>query len=206
MKPVAETTLPPIPASFVRTLLVRVAMLLVFAGSVWLVWWSLQRLTLVLRQSQQKASEVSALGNEVQRLQGMRSREEIESIEARYQEAQAAVFSGPEDYAAWEQALRVQTRALNFEALITPGRPYLETNVNPNLSLRHATVDLRPILGDEAGSSPYERLLTFAGTLEKTRHRVDVVELSVLGDFNSVHQARAVLEAWSRGEGESLKR
>jgi hypothetical protein len=173
-------------------------MLLVLAGSVWLVWSSFQRLVRVVRQSQQKTTELSALGNEVDRLKQKRDRAEIERIEARFLEAQAAVFKGLEDYAGWEKALRVQTRALDFDAMITPGRSQPESDVN--LSVRSATVELRPAVGNATTNSPYERLLEFAGRLEKTKQRVDLVDLSVLGNFNSVQQARAVLEVWSQVE------
>ena len=203
MKPATPPPLPAIPAPFLRTLLLRLLMLLILAGSVWLVWATFLRMSLVIRQSKDKTLAVSALGNEVQRLEQRWDRAEIERIEARFEEAQAAVFREP-DYAAWTNALREQTRALNFDATITQGRPQLETNMNP--SVRHATVDLRPALGNGATNSPYERLLTFAGTLEKTKQRVDLVELSVHGNFNSVHEARAVLEVRvGREEGE-LKR
>jgi hypothetical protein len=205
MKPATPPPLPAIPAPFLRTLLLRLLMLLVLAGSVWLVWKTFQRMSLVIRKSKEKTSEVSALGNDVQRLEQRWDRDEIERIEARFQEAQAAVFSGADAYAGWTNALREQTHALNFDATITSGRTQLDTNLNP--SVRLATVELRPVLGNGATNSSYERLLSFAGTLEKNKQRVDLIELSVLGNFNSVHQATAVLEVWvGQEESEGLKR
>ena len=198
MKRATPPPLPGVSAPFFRNLLVRLLIIVVLAVSVWLVWSRLQKLSQVVRQSQQKTKELSALANEVDQLKQKRSLTEIERIEKRFQEAQAAVFTGPEDYAGWERALREQVRGLAFDVMITPGRPWPDTNIN--LSVRQATVDLQAAVGDRNTNSPYQRLLTFAEVLEKTKQRVDLVELSVRGNFNSVNQARAVLEVRSLGE------
>jgi hypothetical protein len=193
-----ETALPSVSELFLRTLAVRLLMFAVLGGSVWLVWWSFQRLTDVLHQSQQKSSQVSALGNEVQRLEQIRDRAEIQRIESRYEEAQSAVFSGPEQFMVWTNALREQTRALNLDTTIAQGHSQVQSNLN--VVIRHVTVDLEPSYEIGRTNSPYERVLSFAGLWEKAKQRVDLVQFTVFGDFNSVRHARAVFELWSASE------
>ena len=67
MKQAAKESLEAGPAPGQRAMLVRLAMLLVFASSTSLAWWSVNhRLLPVLLEGQRKASAVSALSDEVQ--------------------------------------------------------------------------------------------------------------------------------------------
>jgi len=182
----------------VRTLLVRLAMLLVLAGSVWLAWWSVDRFLVMQRLQREKDSERAGVVDEVQRLELKWDAGDAERAEARFKEAGELLFAGPEERAGWQKEIQREGLLQAFATTVQlgPARPHAATE--HKLSTLRATLDLQAAPAARSAKSPYARLLGFAEILEKGERRVDLVELSVLGNSNSVRQASAVLQLWSQ--------
>ncbi len=198
MNPTPKDSLPPIPASVVRTLLVRLAMLLVLAGSVWLAWWSVDRYLLMQRLQREKDSELAGLVDEVQQLELKWDAGEAERVEARFKEAGELLFAGPEERDGWQKEMQREGLLQAFATTVRLGPAQPHPATEHKLSTFRATLDLQAAPAARSAKSPYARLLGFAGTLEKGERRVDWLELSVLGNSNSVRQASAVLQLWSQ--------
>ena len=198
MKPAAKDALQTIPDPFLRTLLVRLVMLLVLAGSVWLVWWSVNRLILVNRQLKQKTSAVLAVADEVQKLERLSEPDEAARMEARFIAATNSLFAGPGECAGWLKELPEQTLALGLEATLQPGQAQPHSRAEQKLALLSTTIDLHPAVGTLWTNFPYQRLVNFTGVLGKPKQRIDLLELEVLGSSNSVRQAKAVVQLWTQ--------
>jgi hypothetical protein len=193
---------PPVPEKiadpFLRTLLLRLLMLLLLAGSACLVWWSVERLTLTNQQLRQKSSAVSYLADAVQQLERRSDPAEAARIDARFQKATNLLFAGLQECVGWEESVREQAIALRLDATVQqgPARPY--TNAALKLSLVPETIQIEPGLDTVSTNTPYQRVLSFTGTLWKPGRRLDLVELVVIGGPNSVRQAKAVVQLWSQ--------
>jgi len=187
--------------TFLWPLLARALMLVVGVGSVALVWWSLNRLPPLARQVRDKDLTRANLAAEVQQFEMNWNAEAAQILESRYQAAHERLFDGPEESQRWRTAFAGMGNALAFDT-------ELQLAINPSAAPEHklhqlvvtpATLRLQPAAeGKGLTNSPYERLLTLAASLAQTKRRVDLVELSVQSDSNSVAQARAELRLWSR--------
>ena len=200
-------SLPPIPRSVVLSTLVRGLMLLVFGLSVWLVWRSVDRLDPVQRSLRAKDSERAGLANDVQQLEMQWNAGESERTEERFKEASELLFAGPEERDRWQQEIKRHGFSAAFDATVQLGSARPHPKTNHHLSLQPVTINLLPAAFGRSTNAPYQRLLSFARTLENSKRRVDVLEFSVDGGSNSVRQARAVLEVWARQEeGKAVSR
>ncbi len=198
MKQAAKESLEAGPSPGQRTMLVRLAMLLVFASSTSLAWWSVNhRLLPVLLEGQRKASAVSALSDEVQQLERKWDPAEVERTEVRFKEARASLFPGQQDCIAWLGAVREEALAMDLAATFQPGQTQPHPRTEQKLSLLYTTFDLQPASGSASSSSPYQRVMNFTALLQQTKRRVDLLELSVVGNFNSVRQTKAVVQLWA---------
>jgi hypothetical protein len=180
-------------------------MLLIVAGSLWLVCWSLQRLPRVNRQLQSKTAEMSILANaveqldrEVEQMKQDWDAEEARRTEAEFNDSRATLFAGREEVVAWQLEIERQARALDFEASVQLGTPVPYAEAEQKLSLHQAIVEIQPTTASRSTNSAYQRLLAFTRSLETPKRRMDIVELSATGSSNSVRQARAVVQLWSQ--------
>lgn len=195
MKP--EKTHPTSGTSFLRTLLVRLVMLLVLAGSVGLVWWSVNRLVLMNRQLKEVSMTMSALGFEVQQLEQGLNPIAVARSEDRYKEAQKSISGGPEESDSWLNILQEEALALSLLGTVELGKIQPLPRANLKLSFIPATIELRPLMESPQTSIPYQRMLNFTGILKKPNRRIDLLDFHVLGNSNSVHHATAVVQLWS---------
>src|SRR5437868_7313523 len=96
--------LPPIPRSFVQTALIRLLMLAVLIGSVWLVKWSvMDRFQPMQRLLRQREPESARLASEVQQLEMNWNADESAKLEAQFNEARQSLFASPEECDGWQQ-------------------------------------------------------------------------------------------------------
>ena len=198
MKPAAKDTTQTIADPWLVELLVRLAMFLVLGGSVWLIWWSVDRLTLVNRQLNQKSSAVAAIADEVQILDRKLDPIQFARTEERFKAANQAIFAGPDECAGWSKEIPEQALNLGLEATLQPGQVQPHVRADFKLSLLSNTIDLHPAVGSQWTNFPYQRLLDFTGVLQKPGRRIDLLELVVIGGSNSVRQAKAVVQLWSQ--------
>jgi hypothetical protein len=202
-----KESLSPIPRSVVRSTLVRVLMLLVFGFSVWLAWRGVKRLEPVQQSLRDKDSERATLANDVQKLEMQWNAAEAERTEERFKAAGELLFAGPEERDRWQQEIKRHGFSAAFDATVQLGSARPHPQSEHNLSVQPVTINLMAAPFGRSTNPPYQRLLSFARTLENSKRRVDVLEFSVDGGSNSVRQARAVLELWARQEeGKALNR
>lgn len=195
MKP--RKTHPTRDTSFLRTLLVRLVMLLVLAGSVGLVWWSVNRLVLINRQLKEVAMAMSTLDFEVQQLEQDLKPIEVARVENRYKEAQQSLSGGPEENDSWVNILQEDALAVSLLGKVELGSSQSLPRADLKLSFTPATIEISPLMESPQTSIPYQRVLNFTGILQKPDRRIDLLDFRVLGNSNSVRHATAVVQLWS---------
>ena len=182
----------------------RLAVVLVLAAVMALVWWSVnQRLLPVLHQGQQTAQEVSTLANEVQQLEAQWNPDDITNTEGLFQDSKQSLLTSDEDRLALSRTLQEEAEALNFFADVKLGQVQPFPTAGYKLSLLLTTINLQTAPGNSLTNTPYARLMHFTRLLTQIKPRVDLLDLSVAGNSNSVQQAQAVLQFWSEEKEEA---
>lgn len=182
----------------VRRVIVRVAAITVLAGSILLPVWSWKRLQPVTRQRAAAAAQQMRLNNEVDGLERRWDQVEAERVEAQLKQVMERLFSGPEEHMGWQTELDRQTRLHDLDVRSRLGTTELRSKDGHTLAVRPATIELAPAAVTRSTNSPYQSLLGFTRMLTNMNRRIDLVELSVTGRLNSVEQARATVQLWSR--------
>ena len=184
--------------SFLRALLGRLVLLILFVGSLYLVVWSVNRLPPVNKQLQDINKEFSRLANEVEQISLKWDAADAEEIAAaQFQQAQEQLFVGAEEFPDWQKEVKRQSVPTALDANSQLGKAQAPPTLEKKLSIIPATIDIQPATGTRATNAPYKRLLDFIQNLSNQKRRADLVELTVSGHSNSVTQAKAVFHLWS---------
>jgi len=189
---------PPLPRPVVRGVLVRVVVIAALAGSMLLPVWSWKRLQPVSRQRAAAAAQQMRLNNEADGLERRWDAAEAERVEAQLKQVQERLFANPEEHMDWQTDLDRQTRQHEIDVISRLGTTETRTRHGHTLGVRPATIELQPAAAARSTNSSYQRLLGFTRTLTNMNRRIDLVELTVTGRSNSVEQARAIVQLWSR--------
>jgi hypothetical protein len=92
--------------------------------------------------------------------------------------------------------LKRQTNQFSLEVKAQSGRTQACPLPNKVFAIIPATIEMR--VSDELlTQAPYKRVLDLAKNLTTQKKRVDLLELSVKGNSNSVSQAKFELQLWS---------
>jgi len=186
-----------VPPEVFRDLKVRLVLLFVFAASVALAWWSINRLPDSDKKLQAQTTKMADLEKQKEDLEKRWDGKEAEQIAGRFKLSQEQLFTGQAEVGGWQTELKRQADqlAVSVNAGVTrtqdcplPGKRF---------SIVTATVDVRPVTPGVRTNSPYLRLLNFAQTLSAQNKRVDVMELKAIGRSNSVSEAKLDLHFWS---------
>lgn len=198
-KQISPSVFAGIPKPVRQALLIRLAMALVIAGSVWLALWSyFSRFAPVNGEYRARTTEQLSLGNDVQQLEMRWDPMDADRTEDHYQQAQKLLFDRPEEHQAWQREIRRQGQAFGLDANPQLGNARPHEKTNQPIALLQATVEIHPIGVPTATNSPYQRLLGFTRLLETGNKRTDLIEFSAHGSSNSVQHAKAVFQLWSR--------
>lgn len=198
MKPPAKPPLPKSAQLRLQRLLTRLAMLAILALSLALLWWSLAvRLAPVNRQYQEKMRELSALVDQVDKSRLQWPASKLEQLQAEYQVAQSLLFADAAEVADWETTVKNQTAQLGLETTLQLDGPQADPAAGQKLLVLRAALKLQPAKNATVAGPPYARLLDFAQSLDAGNKRIDLLELSVAGNSNSVQQADLVVSLWS---------
>src|SRR6266540_167643 len=189
---------PPLPRPMVRGVLIRVAVVVVLAGAILLPVWSWKRLQPVSRQRAAAAAQQMRLNNEADGLERRWDPAQAERVEAQLKQVLERLFASPEELMEWQTELDRQTRQHEIEVTSRLGATETRSRDGHTLAVRPATIELLPTAAGRSTNSSYQRLLGFTRTLANMNRRIDLVELSVTGRSNSVEQARATVQLWSR--------
>jgi hypothetical protein len=179
------------------------------AGSIWLVrmglcaglgialallYWSVfVRLLPITKQHNAKALQMTRAADELETLRRRFSAEEIEGLRSRYAQAQDALFDLKSGATDWQTQVEEEARNGTLTSNVKLGTPALITNV-AGIAAITAEVVLQPNVNERTNVTAYARLLKFTDGLASTAKRLDLLELSVTGDSNSVSQAQVVVQ------------
>ena len=182
----------------VRGVLIRVAVIVVLAGAILLPVWSWKRLQPVSRQRAAAEAQQMRLNNEADAFERRWDPAEAERVEGQLKQVLERLFASPEELMGWQTELDRQTRQHEIDVTSRLGASETRTRNGHTLAVRPATIELLPAPAARSTNSSYQRLLGFTRTLANMNRRIDLVELSVIGHSNSVDQARATVQLWSR--------
>jgi hypothetical protein len=185
------------------TLVVRLLVLLLVAGSLGLTSWSVNRLLQIQRQAKALSATFGRLTIEIEQMQSRWTPAEAERVLSRYGQVAAQLFGGQEGLATWIKDLKRQVVPLALDAQAEFGRAALQPASDQKVALIPATVSVqvKPAEGLDAADSPYQRLIRLTQYLAAGPKRADLVELEVFGSSNSVSRAVATLNLWAGEPG-----
>ena len=198
MKPSGKETWFDVPPVFYQYLLGRIIMLVVFVASVVLVFWSVNRLPPLNRELQAQTTRVAQLADQVEHMQANWNPAEADAVAKAVKQTREALFATPEEYTKWQQEIQRQSAPLGLDA----SAQLLKAKPTPDNKFATTpaviAIEVQPTSETTVTNSPYKRLLEFGQTLARPNKRVDVTELTVTGNSNSVAQARIEVQLWSQ--------
>jgi hypothetical protein len=181
---------------------VRFALLLGIALALGILYWSVfERLLPVNAEHRTRALEMTRLADEVEALRGRWTPAQKQEVRARYERAKQALFNPAHDLTDWQAQVLEQARMRVMEANVNLGPLQPLVSPEPGLSTITAQINVAPdsVLGSTTPS--YARLLKFAQAVASSSKRLDLLELNVTGDSNSVSQAQAVVKLLATERG-----
>ncbi len=186
-----------VPQGVSRPLLVRVVLFSVFAASAGLVWWSVDRLAPLDKKLEQLNTKLAGLENEIQHLELNPNPLLVEQMAAKFRQVEEELFASHDEAIEWPELKRSPSRfVLKAEAQV--GRTQACPLAGKQFSIVSANLDLQSTPSAASASSPYKQVLEFAQTLTTQKKRVDLVELTVSGNSNSVSVAKMGLQLWAQ--------
>ena len=179
---------------------VRLGLAAGLAISLGLLYWSVFiRLSPVTTEHRQRAIEMTRASDELEMLRRRWAPNEVEELKARHARAQKSLFNAKQDLVDWETQMRDQARAKAWDADVKMGAPQPTNAPVPGITVATAAVNLQPLVMGSTNLSAYARLLRVTEALADSPKRLDLIELSVTGDSNSVSQAQAVVQLYAEG-------
>lgn len=189
-KPVAM----PAPRKAGSIWLVRMALFAGLGAALGLLYWSVfVRLLPVTKEHNAKALQMTRAADELETLRRRFTADEIEGIRSRYAQAQDSLFDLTSGTTEWQTQIEEEARNGTLISNVKLGTPSVSTNI-AGIAAITAEVTLQPNINERTNVTAYARLLKFTDGLAATPKRLDLLELSVTGDSNSVSQAQVVVQ------------
>ena len=178
--------------------MVRSAILLCLAGALALLYWSVfVRLLPITSEHRDKALEMSRTADEVERLRARWTPQQTEEIKQRHAHAQQALFVGDAELKLWQEEVQEHARMRVLEADLKVEEAKALTGSTDPISSVSARLDIYPSQIFNSTNSSYRRLLAFTDAIANSGKRLELLELSVHGNSNSVSQAEARVQLLS---------
>jgi hypothetical protein len=198
MRPAAKPNWFDIPPVFYQYLMGRIIMLALFVGALVLLIWSVNRLQPLNQELQAQTTRVSQLADQVERLQANWNADEAEQLAKTVRETRAKLFATPEEYTRWQQEIQSHSTPLGLDASsqLLKAKPTADNKFSATPAV--IAIEVQPATDATVTNSPYHRLLEFGESLVRPSKLVDVTELTVSGNSNSVTQARIEVQLWSQ--------
>jgi hypothetical protein len=189
-----------IPPALYQSIVGRLLMVMLLAGSVGLLWWSVSRLSPLNQEVQKQTGEIARLSDEVQRLERNWDEDQAEQAAALFNKLQDELFGSPRECAVWQENL---TSGTNFSDLVVKasqgtGRPILSPFPEKKVGALPVTLEIQPLADANGPDSPYRRMMMFLDSELPLEKRVDLVEMTVQGRSNSVSHVKLELQLWTR--------
>jgi hypothetical protein len=198
MRPAAKPDWMDVPPIVYQYLLGRIIMLAVFVGALVLLIWSVNRLQPLNQELQAQTTSVSQLADQVERMQANWNPEEAEQVAKTMRQTRAKLFATPEEYTRWQQEIQSHSTPLGLDASseLLKAKPTADNRFASTPAV--IAIEVQPTADVPATNSPYLRLLEFGQSLVRPSKLVDVTELTVSGNSNSITQARIEVQLWSQ--------
>jgi hypothetical protein len=184
------------PGTF-RAAAVRLVLLLAFGGALYLSWWSVNRLAPIDKLLQIQSEKIARLEDDVLKMELRWNPREAEEVADKFKVAQEQLFAGHDDFNRWKEELKRQTNQFTLDVKVQTGRTQACPLPNKVFAIIPTVIDLQN--SDETSTKPaYKRLLEYTQSLTTQKKRVDLVELKVGGNSNSVSKATLELQLWAQ--------
>ncbi|MGE3312952.1 MAG: hypothetical protein AB7O66_23530 [Limisphaerales bacterium] len=200
------TPTPPLPAPRTRPprrrpawahgLVRRLAVGAVLGVTGFLLWTSVSRLVRARTQSREVTRRIAQLSGEIDVMRAQWPGSRTQAIADRLPAAQASLFSGPPAVAEWIESVRARAIPLDLETEFEFAGARTQA-FDRNVAVLRTRLRVVPDHDATPSKPTYHRLLALGDHLARQPRRLDVLELSVRGDSNSVTEASAVIEMWS---------
>lgn len=191
-------TPPPRPkaSDFKRKVLPRLMFVLPFALSATLLWWSLDRIKPVIRESEELTRRTTKLTQQIEEMELRRRGVVKERVEERYSQAMDRNFTGQDAVAAWLEELRDRaiTLALDFNPRFGDAEGH--SVAAENLTLIPVTIEVKPAAGIQSGRNAYQRIMEFSHFLANHPKRADLLKLNITGRNGTAARAVFNLNLW----------
>ncbi len=161
-----------------------------------LLWTSVSRLVRARAESREVSRRIAQLSGEIDVMRAQWPGSRTQAIADRLPAAQASLFSGPPAVAEWIESVRARAIPLDLETdfeFIGARTQAFDRSV----AVIRTRVQVAPDHDADSPRPAYHRLLALGEVLARHEKRLDILELTVHGDSNSVAEASAVIEMWS---------
>jgi hypothetical protein len=201
-----------LPPGIYRDSPARFFTLLVVAGTLTLEWWTWFKRYPLIAQKQQEVQRVLQLEGEVQRLAGAWSEDDATRTQAKLDQARAHLFTGDTAAASCfdqlNQPSRAPTLAINVKLQSGQPHPHSSDTLTIVPTVWEVTTPVvrtpvgNPIVGAPAVSMQGGLLKLLQDLTANQPKRMDLVELSVLGDGHNMTSAKVGFRLWFLKEKE----
>ncbi len=178
-------------------LLTRISVVLVVGISLFLVWWSLNRVRRLQKESAALTQQTSRLSTEIELMTARLSPDRTQAVYLQASRALGDLFDGGDALAGWRDSIRESAVPLALEAEVVFRGTRTNTVGDHMLTLVDAGVELAPVTEVAATRPTYHRILDFAQRVATQTQRVDILSLQVEGNLQSVTRASADIELWA---------
>lgn len=184
------------PPSVFRAIAERILFVLPFAASAALLWWTLQRITPVTKQSQSLSQSTSTLAQQIDQMELRRAQAQKEKLADRYTGALNRYLSGEEALGAWLDELRAHAVTLALEVTPTFGEITTREIADESLSVLPVTLEIHPSASVQSDRSAYQRIIDLTLFVCTHAKRADIRQLSVSGQEGAAAHALVNLNLW----------
>lgn len=190
------TPLRPGGSTFQRKVLPRLVFVLPFIVSSGLLWWSLDKIKPVIRESEELTTRTTKLTQQIEEMELRQKAKAKENVPSRYATVMDRHFAGQEAVAAWLDELRDKAITLALDFTPRFGDAEHQTVATESLTLIPVMLEVKPATGIKSSRNAYQRLLEFSHFLALHPKRADLLKLTVSGRDGTVAKAVFNLNLW----------
>lgn len=175
----------------------RAALLVGVGGSLWAIWWSVNRLRTVQTQSAAVSQQVSRISTEIDIMQAEWPTSKTQEVARRFTQARDQLFQDADALSAWRDVLQREAVPLALEVEIGFNGTRFAPVGDQGFTLMESRLGLVPAVDVPSTRPTYQRVLDLGHRLVTQTQRLDLVELEVHGGTRSISEATAVVELWA---------
>jgi hypothetical protein len=183
-------------STFKRKILPRLVFVLPFVVSTGLLWWSLDKIQPVIRESEELTTRTTKLTQQIEEMEMRQKTLSKENVLERYSAVMDRHFAGQDAVVSWLEELRDKaiTLALDFNPRF--GDAENKSVATESLTLIPVTIEVKPAIGIQASRNAYHRLLEFNHFMANHPKRADLLKLTITGRNGAAAKAVFNLNLW----------